>query len=148
MEDLNYGFEVACIVMRDEFTYCVRYNQSNNKIKIIACYVQCRKLVIGTVMKGVLKRYLISCTCCLIAAATCNLNFVIKLNSAIKGINIRAHTCLYCIGYLVNISSSVFCNSTTLRLLQADSDFYVMAELLKDYIGLIQAVKVSVITSC
>ena len=82
--------------------------------------------------------------------SSCNMqpNFVIKLNSAIKGINIRAHTCLYCIGYLVNISSSVFCNSTTFRLLQADSDFYVMAELLKDYIGLIQAVKVSVITSC
>lgn len=27
-------------------------------------------------------------------------------------------------------------------LFQADSDFYVLAELLKDYIGLIQAVKV------
>ena len=27
--------------------------------------------------------------------------------------------------------------------LKADSDFYVLAELLKDYIGLIQAVKVS-----
>lgn len=68
---------------------------------------------------------------------------------------LRVHTCilnkLYTVQYynLINIVRYLYIFLWAVvwllipAVFQADSDFYVLAELLKDYIGLIQAVKVS-----